>query len=86
MLVGTEQITPGAEDEDVVGSGGHCEEEHLELEADPQEDPTSYECQDTAVHRVLYVSQREVGERARRREGGRSKRSEREEREMQRQI
>ena len=51
--VGREEALPEAEDDDVVRSGGQREEEHLELEAHPQEDTARDQGQDAAEHRVL---------------------------------
>lgn len=53
VSVGHEEIALGAEDDDVVCCGGQREEEHFELKAHPEEDSTSDEREDTAVHGVL---------------------------------
>ena len=53
--VGRKEALLEAEDDDVVRGGGQREEEHLELEAHPQEDATRDQGQDAAEHGVLSV-------------------------------
>ncbi len=48
-----EERALGAEDDDVVCCRSQDEEEHFELKADPEEDSTGNEGQNTAVHGVL---------------------------------